>query len=299
MLLIPIALAGCAATTKDSSGDHFDVPDLTNWSKESGIRKANGVSTCTIRLSSGQYRMFYPGEGGIASSISSDGLAFTAEAGTRVDMGSGSDYDANGAKDPDIVVEDGYYRMYYTAVGSDDKHRVMSAISTDGMTFTKEAGARIDYSASYDQLADVQSAVKISDNNYKMYFVCDWYGGNSLKGATSTDGLSWEVVSLSGFSDNCMDPEVVLDGSGNLVMFFAAPRTTGGPEPMDIYKAASADGLSWTVVGRAIAPEKSEEGAVVGDPDIIQLPDGTYRMYYYGGNPAVGSDILSATAESL
>ncbi|MBU0672350.1 MAG: hypothetical protein KJ732_04900 [Candidatus Margulisbacteria bacterium] len=297
-MLILLA-AGCSLTTTSSS-DIFDVPILTNWTKESGIRVVNNVSTCTIRLNDGRYRMYYPGADGISSSISTDGLIFTAEAGTRVARGTGSDYDADMAKDPDIIDEGTFYRMYYTANAADGKHRVMSATSTDeGYTWIKDAGVRINYTASYDQLADVQAALKISSNNYLMVFVYDWNGPNSLKGAISTDGLSWEVKTLTGFTDNCMDPDLILDASNNIIMFFAAPRTTSGPEPMDIYKATSTDGLAWTVTGRAIQPETSEEGNIVGDPDVILLPDGSYRMYYYGGNPRVQSDILSATATSL
>jgi predicted GH43/DUF377 family glycosyl hydrolase len=287
----------CGCTTAPSSQDHFSVPDLTNWHKESGIRVAGAVSTSTIRLADGSYRIFYP-LGGIKSSISADGLTFTEEAGERISKGSGSDYDAIGAKDPDIVVEDGYWRMYYTGVGQDDVHRCLSAVSTDGYTFTKEAGVRVDYSATYTQHADVPSVVKMSSNNYKMYYVYDWYGDNSIKGATSSDGLSWEVKTLSGFDKDCMDPEVVLADDGSLIMFFAAPHIKNGHEPLDIYKATSSDGLSWEVVGRALWPEKSEEGNLVGDPDVIKLLSGQYRIYYYG---MIGdsSNIFSATAEGL
>lgn len=296
LLFFVLSFTGCS---QSGSGIRFNVPLLTNWTKESGLRLTGGVSTSTIRLPNGKYRIFFPKENGIGSAISDAGLIFTSEDGLRVTQGSGTDYDSKGAKDPDVVTEDGYWRMYYTAIGADNKHRVMSAISANGLDFTKEPGRRIDYSASYDQLADVQSVVKISANNYKMYFVYDWYGDNSLKGATSTDGLNWTVMTLTGFLNDCMDPEVVVNDAGGLIMFFAAARYGLGPEPMDIYKAVSTDGVSWTVVGSAIQPVKTEEGQVVGDPDIIKLPDNTYRMYYYGRIGQQEFNILSATAASL
>lgn len=102
----------CGCATSPSSENHFSVPDLTNWHKESGIRVEGAVSTSTIRLANGSYRIFYP-MGGIKSAVSTDGLTFTEEAGERVSRGSGSDYDVIGAKDPDIVIEDDYWRMYY------------------------------------------------------------------------------------------------------------------------------------------------------------------------------------------
>lgn len=298
-ILLLMLSYGCGKSSSDGDSNRFSVPALGNWNKESGIRVEGAVSSCTIRLNDGRYRMFYPSMGGIGSSISSDGITFTEEAGIRISKGSGTDYDVNGAKDPDIVSENAYYRMYYVGIGPDNKRRVMSATSNNGLDFTKETGIRIDYTASYDELADVPSVVKVSDDNYKMYYVYDHRGDNSLKGAISTDGLNWEVKTLTGFTKNCMDPEVIMDSDvTTIVMYFAAPRADNSHEPMDIYKATSTDGINWKVVGQAIKPEKSEEGQIVGDADIVKLPDNTYRMYYYG---MIGedSDILSATTKSL
>jgi predicted GH43/DUF377 family glycosyl hydrolase len=297
LIVFTLALATSCSLIK--AGERFPVPVETNWTKESGLRVPGAVSTSCIKLANGSYRIFYPSENGIKSSISTDGLNFVPEDGFRIKAGSAGAYDVNGAKDPDVVTETGFWRMYYTAIGPDNKHRVMSATSSDGLTWTKEPGLRINYSASYDQLADVPSVVKVSANSYKMYFVYDWYGDNSIKGATSTDGLNWTIVNVTGFLTDCMDPEVVNGDNGSLIMFFAAPRYFVSNEPMDIYKATSTDGLSWTVVGRTIQPEKTEEGELVGDPDVIQLAEGSYRMYYYGMRSQNTSDILSATATEL
>jgi hypothetical protein len=158
---------------------------------------------------------------------------------------------------------------------------------------------RLAYSADYDELVDVPSVVKVSANNYKMYFVYDWYGDNSIKGATSTDGLNWTVQTVTGFTDDCMDPDVFLAGDGTLVMYFAAPYYASSRAPLNIFKAVSSDGVSWEVVGRALYPTKEVEGQMVGDPDVVALPDSRYRVYYYGYSGSDTYNILSASAESF
>ena len=305
--LAAIFYSACATTNTTNSPPqeyYSDLPDLTNWHKEPGIRVYNSGSSSTIILNNGQYRMFtfIPNIPGIGSYISADGLTFSQEAGLRVTNGEAGSLDESAVKHPDIVIEDDNYRLYYTGIDDQGINRALSAISTDGFTFTKEAGIRIDYEADYDQHADVPSVVKLNSNEYWAYYVYDWYGDNSIKGALSSDGLSFEVVEVTGFKLMSMDPEVLLDESDNMVMFFSDQRDYTETSTLEIYKATSIDGINWTVLGRAIQADTTFEGRTIGDPDIILLPDGSYRMYYYGQpDPADPgrSDILSATAESL
>jgi hypothetical protein len=96
-----------------------------------------------------------------------------------------------------------------------------------------------------------------------------------------------------------MDPDAFLDGSGNIVLYFACPRYTQGMGNLEIYKATSSDGISFEVVGLALRPTKEVEGSSIGDPDVLQLSDGRYRVYYYGLQGSETYNILSASAESF
>jgi hypothetical protein len=79
----------------------------------------------------------------IKSALSTDGgWTFTAESGERLTY-SGSGYEANGiGLGRVILLPSGQYRMYYGSVS--DYVRVLSAVSTDGLSFTREDGVRLD-----------------------------------------------------------------------------------------------------------------------------------------------------------
>jgi predicted GH43/DUF377 family glycosyl hydrolase len=47
--------------------------------------------------------------------------------------------------------------------------------------------------------------------------------------------------------------------------------------------ATSADGLSWQPQGVALAPQEPWEKSAVMCPSVVRFPDGTYHMWYSGG----------------
>src|SRR3989344_866122 len=85
--------------------------------------------------------------------------------------------------DADIIaLGDGRYRMYYSAEPEIEnfKGQVYSAVSSDGITWNKEDGTRIEW-------AVFPSVMKLSDGKYRMYFQSQ----GVIKSAISSDGLSW------------------------------------------------------------------------------------------------------------
>ena len=56
------------------------------WTRESGIRVDGGVVPYVVTLPDGSYRMYYRGDG-ISSALSTDGLTFTKESGSRLGPG--------------------------------------------------------------------------------------------------------------------------------------------------------------------------------------------------------------------
>jgi len=64
--------------------------------------------------------------------------------------------------------------------------------------------------------------------------------------------------------------------------------------------ARSTNGLTWTKQGVVIplgGPGALDENALIG-PDVIQLDDGTFRMFYTSGDAAGNHHILSAVGAS-
>ncbi|MEM2878863.1 MAG: hypothetical protein QXG10_04915 [Candidatus Hadarchaeales archaeon] len=97
--------------------------------------------------------------------------------------------------------------------------------------------------------------------------------------AASADGLVW-VKDNRMVSDRASVPDAVFDGE-NIRVYFAK---------WGIRVAISRDGVNWEEKEVNILGIPNGKGAV--DPDIVLLPDGNYRMYYYenpmgGGDPAM------------
>ena len=108
------------------------VPSVLQlWSRE-GIRLDNGIAgysgiladTSTIQLTDGRWRMYVFTGGQVRSAISSDGLSFSMEAGSRLPEGYGQ---------PRIIrLDNGHLRIFTNGIGG-----IISAVSQDdGMTFT-------------------------------------------------------------------------------------------------------------------------------------------------------------------
>jgi hypothetical protein len=106
-----------------------------------------------VRNADGSYRMYWLdqkqgsvnglGYKAIKSALSTDGgLTFVAEPGERLTY-SGTGYETNGiGLGRVILLGDGTYRMYYS--GTSDYGRTLSALSSDGLSFTRESGVRLD-----------------------------------------------------------------------------------------------------------------------------------------------------------
>jgi hypothetical protein len=85
----------------------------------------------------------YAGARAIDSAISTDGLNFVIEDGNRLTY-LDNEYESGGIRGAKVLaLKDGTYRMYYVAI-KDNVSRVLSAVSPDGLNWTREQGVRID-----------------------------------------------------------------------------------------------------------------------------------------------------------
>lgn len=224
-----------------------------------------------------------------------------------------------------IVLPDNTYRMYYTSTEDGTVLSTFSAISADGLTWTKE-GVRIENG--------FNSAVMQLDNgSYRMIFNEGGTPGGTeflfwFVSATSTDRLTWVREPGIRLEDKGSVPDIIKLPDGRYRIYYCSPPAiqcaissdnglTWEKEPASgiigadfdviilpdgtyrvfysdpisggIYSAVSSDGLTWT----------KEEGArltgqFLADPDVVELPDGTYRMYYCGPPNGGPPSILSA-----
>ena len=162
--------------------------DGLTWMIEAGLRLEHGPpglldsrhtsDPVVIEVPDG-LRMYYHAFDGnnsrIMSAVSADGLNWVKEPGVRIDTGPPGSPDQLGASHFDIVEgPDGRLLMYY-AGGQNEVFgdSILSAISIDGLTWTKESGIRVnlDPPGSFDDTRVLQpSILQLSDGEFRMYY---------------------------------------------------------------------------------------------------------------------------------
>ena len=130
--------------------------DGLTFTQEAGYR-FEGYSLfqhCVVRNPDGSWRMYWldqkqgfvndRGNKAIKSALSTDGgWTFTEEPGERLTY-TGLGNEVNGIWSAKVVpLPGGSFRMYYTGFGA-DHGRALSALSANGLDFTRESGVRLD-----------------------------------------------------------------------------------------------------------------------------------------------------------
>ncbi len=260
---------------------YHTVPrNLKPWTIDAGIRSPGGTVAPTILvLPDGRLRLFYPVQGGMGSSISSDGLNFTVEPGTRGrfvgDVGV-------------IYLKGGGYRVVFPQ-GVNGSQTLGSAYSPDGFNFTVEPGDRYRPTSQDAGLVQVPHVLRLPDGRWRLYYIGDWMGTggsvykDSIRTAVSSDeGLTFTSERQGDlFPTHWVDPDVkYLEGGGYRLYTRSGVRS--------ISHADSPDGLATDF--QAISDLEGEERF---DPFVVRLPNGVVRMFW-----GIPQGIVSATTTS-
>jgi len=234
--------------------------DGLNFRYERGPEFRNGPLTNRtdrdlIRLPDGRWRAYTLVGGGdpwycIDSYIGSRAAAgWKWEPGKRIDSGKPGDMDHTAARAPEVArLSDGRTRIYYIGWNgpsgpyfkkreSGQRWRILSAISKDGLRFTKEPGIRMDADPDADPphgpvaMAKPQ-VVRLTDGRWRMYFAArpggeqDPYGTSLLFSAVSNDGLKWQrepgmrLIGTDGKPIHAKYPSIVRTLDGRLRMYY-------------------------------------------------------------------------------
>jgi len=207
------------------------------FEREAGVRLSPGsggspemtVGDPTIvKQKDGTLRMYYKGATGgggpgqavhsIFSAISVDGLSFERE-GIRID--SQKTPDRGWASVPEVILlPDGRVRIYYVSDGQDVRHGIVSAISDDGRSFTREGPVLTGF---------VDPAITIlPDGTYLLIASAfPFYQGGRLTDAspgiysfTSKDGISFTDRSVILPGEGNIDPAIISLGDENYRIYY-------------------------------------------------------------------------------
>jgi hypothetical protein len=174
----------------------------------------------------------------------------------------------------------------------------------------------------------VPDVIHLRDGTFWLYFVdfseAPGPGTEQISVARSTDGRTWsqkQPVTIQGKTAKgaAVDPDVVELADGRLRLYHFGSDVTGGDPgqadataptgsprpsmgagtstagPHKIYSAISRDGVNFEE-----EPGVRYQAEGITDPDVAQLPDGTWRMYLSRGRQVLSahsSDGLNFTAD--
>lgn len=238
-----------------------------------------------VRLPDGRIRLYVaadPGSGaaqGESSYISSDGVHFKREPGTRL----GSEA---GPHQRIVRLRNGRWRMFFNTPPNAAEQGIGSAVSSDGLTFTTEPGLRIkvtDAGLASNAHLSTGDVVRRADGRYRMYFssIAEFKDPKTsppeiVKSATSRDMLKWTVESgvrvgpgapkLTGSAEH---PSALVNPDGSVSLFYG--RFLGSAP--GIWVATSKDGRKFTSESRLVSK-------IAVDSAVVQRRDGTLLMYY-------------------
>ena len=198
----------------------------------------------------------------------------------------GSAIEGNYADSDFVDLGNGKYRMYYATEPEvpGNKLEVYSAVSSDGVEWTPENGARREFTVFPD-------AVKLTDGKYRMYF----QNGGVIKSAISSDGLSWkdengvriDTKNSEGLIfQNVAGPTTIMDGNKYIMAYSGSISGKYKDAPNNymtvLMWATSSDGLNFEVQGLALDPRNDKFYGFADTPDLIKWSDGTIKMFFWG-----------------
>jgi predicted GH43/DUF377 family glycosyl hydrolase len=130
--------------------------------------------------------------------------------------------------------------------------RILSATSTDGLSWTKQPGITIDIGGTYDKTrAYSPSVIKLPNNTYQMFYSgMDASLRSNITSAWSSDGITWSKsntvhITPSSTSINVSSPSVTVLPNNTYRVYY----TESDGISSRILSAFSKDGFVWTKEG--------------------------------------------------
>lgn len=296
MLLISACNSGSSGSdTEDGDSGNVSQAFAAGWVKEAGkrITDPNAWNPDIVTLAGGGYRMYFEredanGDRNIYSALSSDGIVWVEENGTRIALAN-----MPGA----VATPGGQVRIYFSSGGG-----FSSSLSADGLVFINDGGIRLSPDEA-DETGGIKHpcVIRLWDNSYRMFYdAIDDDETNRIKTAVSNDGLAWtkqgvviepsDVMALGTPTlDVTASAGAVVDEDGDIRLFF----TTRGPNAVSlkkgIYMATSTDdGVTFTVQTGPIISEFTTNDQDYGPQDATPVyTDEGLRVYYWIGTSEV------------
>ena len=190
--------------------------------------------------------------------------------------------------DAEVVdLGDGRYRMYYSIEPEVEGNQLemYSALSTDGVSWTIEAGDR-------KTKATFPDIITLADGSLRMYFQNE----RVIKSATSVDGLVFtdeagvriDKQELGYAIDSVGSQSTMKLSDGSYLMVYAGTQENIKYAPnvpnnkiANFFYATSKDGIVWEKKGLALNSANSILEGWVDGAELVDF-DGSTRLYFWG-----------------
>ncbi len=250
------------------------------------------ADSTAVVLADGAVRMFVGARGlGTTTAISDDGLDFTFE-------NSGSIFGREGYGMPKVLtMDDGSFRVF-TSEGPGIK----MFHSTDGVTMEFVDIVLTTEQSGFDYRPGKFLVVPLAAGGYRAYYDHLGLGAgqgfvlSQIKSATSDDLLKWTVEAGDRFgtgaahlTGSSREPMPLQWGDDCLTLFYVRDDLRG--QPTQIYYAHTEDGVTFTE-GYALNLPRQMAG-----PNLIQLQDGIYLMYFDSHDDDIGFHVRASLLE--
>ncbi len=292
-VLLLVLLAACqpqdSASVQDTANrqqERTTLPEVTTvqkWQQFDTVSQPENRAPSIIPLENGDYRMYWnaPSLNGIGSATTPDGLRFNTDSGARIINAPAGQPDCSIGKPWLIQLADGY-RMYFqgqpavcdapiTALALDA--RIFSAFSSNGSSFTRDPGIRIDIGSNGLTAAGHGRVIQTDDGTFRMVFTAFLPDKTApvIMTAISTDSLTW-TLNPAPILEAAYDPTALqIENTIYLYVTYMTANTL---------LLESIDGVTFTPTAwLEFYDSQNNPIAQISDLDIIDVADGSLVIY--------------------
>jgi hypothetical protein len=279
ILITLLLLAGCAGTTEDNTaslGVLRSTDHGATWTSLGQVHMQNSTVwpvDPTGFTSNGHIVLYFVDFGHLNQPVPQTMYCATSADGVNFDTPQPVYTQALTMVDPFVLpMPGGLFRAYIPS----GEEGIISALSNNGLTFTRENGIRIAFGG-----GGMPGALLLPDNRVRLFVNGANDGQEGIFSLISDDGLNFTVESgvripaPAGFIVNDAQPIHLLDGGYLMLYQMFDAKLMDQPAPwtfVELRLATSADTFNWTTNPTIIG--------YGGTSCIVETADGTLFIYY-------------------